>query len=353
MSESIPRNYPSELKSVKNSITAYMNLVDCSDKSPNQIENASFHALDSCFEEIFFVELAGTKSFFKNASRALGALTSLGGSYVLALQKQHYSDLYEALYTPALYELEQLQEQTNEILNSIGTLIDRYSFTMKKVEKVLKTNSTGQFKATQQTFSPLTQVQKFNTKYHSILTNGFGGLVGGSTAVGAWGIVSIIGSASTGTAISSLSGIAATNATLAWFGGGSLAAGGAGMAGGFWVLGGIVAAPLVYFSTKSSYKKADDVKTEKQKLLKELDRFNILKPEASQHLSEIRLKHTDVHNVVNKFVPKLEQALSEFKSNSSFFYKIFGGQMNSAQKAAIKTIEALSLESMTKLGFRS
>ena len=55
----------------------------------------------------------------------------------------------------------------------------------------------------------------------------------------------LLASASTGTAISALSGVAATNATLAWLGGGSLAAGGLGMAGGTAVLGGIVAAPII------------------------------------------------------------------------------------------------------------
>ena len=51
--------------------------------------------------------------------------------------------------------------------------------------------------------------------------------------------------ASTGTAIASLSGAAATNATLAFFGGGSLAAGSLGMAGGTMVLGGLVAGPAL------------------------------------------------------------------------------------------------------------
>ena len=53
-----------------------------------------------------------------------------------------------------------------------------------------------------------------------------------------WG-VSTFAAASTGTAISSLSGAAAWNATLAWLGGGSLAAGGGGMAAGAAVLTGI------------------------------------------------------------------------------------------------------------------
>jgi len=41
--------------------------------------------------------------------------------------------------------------------------------------------------------------------------------------------------------------VAATNATLAWFGGGATAAGGLGMAGGMAVLGGIVAGPVLAF----------------------------------------------------------------------------------------------------------
>ena len=48
----------------------------------------------------------------------------------------------------------------------------------------------------------------------------------------AMGIATTFGVASTGTAISALSGAAATNAALAWLGGGVLAAGGGGMAAG-------------------------------------------------------------------------------------------------------------------------
>ncbi len=53
--------------------------------------------------------------------------------------------------------------------------------------------------------------------------------------------VTALASASTGTAISSLSGAAATNAVLAFLGGGSLASGGGGIAAGAIVLGGITA----------------------------------------------------------------------------------------------------------------
>ena len=62
---------------------------------------------------------------------------------------------------------------------------------------------------------------------------------------GATTFASSVGVASTGTAISGLSGAAATNATLAWLGGGSLATGGGGMALGSIVLGGITVGPAL------------------------------------------------------------------------------------------------------------
>ena len=68
---------------------------------------------------------------------------------------------------------------------------------------------------------------------------------GALAALGAYGAAGALATASTGTAIATLSGAAATNATLAFFGGGSLAAGGLGMAGGTAVLGGLVAGPAL------------------------------------------------------------------------------------------------------------
>ena len=73
------------------------------------------------------------------------------------------------------------------------------------------------------------------------------GLVGGAVSiaaalgapVAAWTLVGTFGTASTGAAIGGLSGAAATSATAAWFGGGSLAVGGLGMAAAPFALTGI------------------------------------------------------------------------------------------------------------------
>lgn len=104
------------------------------------------------------------------------------------------------------------------------------------------------------------------------------GTAGGALAAfGAYGAAQTLAFASTGTAISALSGAAATNATLAFFGGGSLAAGGLGMAGGAVVLGGLVAGPALlvvgFVAGAAADKELEKAKTnqlEAQQIVEEL-----------------------------------------------------------------------------------
>lgn len=72
-----------------------------------------------------------------------------------------------------------------------------------------------------------------------------GGAAGAAAAYASFTAAVTWGTASTGAAISGLSGIAASNAALALLGGGTLAAGGAGVAGGTAMLAGLVAGPAV------------------------------------------------------------------------------------------------------------
>jgi len=94
--------------------------------------------------------------------------------------------------------------------------------------------------------SDLKEVQQIALEMQDVVAGGIASLgAGGLAGMAAYGSVGTLATASTGTAIGSLSGVAATNATLAWLGGGSLASGGLGMAGGTAVLGGIVAGPVL------------------------------------------------------------------------------------------------------------
>lgn len=89
----------------------------------------------------------------------------------------------------------------------------------------------------------------------------------------AMGIATTFGVASTGTAISALSGAAATNAALAWLGGGALAAGGGGMAAGNallalagpigWAIAGValLSSGLLFWKAKSNRERLEDIFT--------------------------------------------------------------------------------------------
>ncbi len=89
----------------------------------------------------------------------------------------------------------------------------------------------------------------------------------------AMGVATTFGVASTGTAISTLSGAAATNAALAWLGGGALAAGGGGMAAGEaflalagpigWAIAGVslVVSGLLFWRSRKSKKQLENVFT--------------------------------------------------------------------------------------------
>lgn len=139
---------------------------------------------------------------------------------------------------------------------------------------------------------------------------------GVSSALGAWALVSTLGTASTGTAIGTLSGVAATNATLAWFGGGALAAGGGGMAAGTAVLGGIVAIPALaivgIFSHVQANKKIKEIEKQMNKIIKSMDQIqeNILKMELIEERSgEILLSLQKTREVFDGELKKVYKSI--------------------------------------------
>lgn len=93
-------------------------------------------------------------------------------------------------------------------------------------------------KLTKERLNWVQQVKKIEENYKKAELKKLGAGVAGAGAgaalaalgpTAAMGVATTFGVASTGTAISSLSGVAATNAALAWLGGGALTAGGGGM----------------------------------------------------------------------------------------------------------------------------
>ncbi len=136
------------------------------------------------------------------------------------------------------------QEKIFILNNSIHAFLDTFT----KIKNVDFADSLGldeikNLKIDQTSFKELKELSNLVL---NVVGGAAAGTAGGAlTAFGAWSAAQTFAAASTGTAISSLSGAASMNATLAFFGGGSLAAGGGGMALGTAVLGGLVAGPAL------------------------------------------------------------------------------------------------------------
>ena len=136
--------------------------------------------------------------------------------------------------------LEELGAEKLFVLNgNIASFLDKFR-RLKNVDfrESEGLNELSKVNIDSKNFDDLEKMTKFAMSLSSGIAAGAAG--GALAAFGAYNAASTFAIASTGTAISSLSGAAASNATLAFFGGGSLAAGGMGVAGGTAVLGGIV-----------------------------------------------------------------------------------------------------------------
>lgn len=156
----------------------------------------------------------------------------------------------------AAQRLDVLRKQCGESLTDLGQVklfvlnhsIDRFLDTFSKIKNVDFSESEGLLEINKlnidhKDFKELAEMTKFSS---SLVQGSVAGVTGGALAAfGAYSAAASFATASTGTAIASLSGAATSNATLAFFGGGSLAAGGLGMAGGVAVLGGLVAGPAL------------------------------------------------------------------------------------------------------------
>lgn len=124
------------------------------------------------------------------------------------------------------------------------------------------------------------------------------GIAGAAAGFAVYGGVMALGAASTGTAISSLAGVAATNATLAAIGGGSLATGGLGMAGGTAILGAAVAGPVLAIAGWAYDSHGDEALSNARKASREVDRAITKLEKAQQQLSSVEDYAVEINDVL-------------------------------------------------------
>lgn len=226
-------------------------------------------------------------------------------------------ELADSRHKKNIARFDETSEKTNKAMDELGALeleilhsFEDFSDTIEKIQ------NRPQFKEYTKDGVRLPRYDKEALENVSIgagiLLGGLGGAAvgtaGGFAAAGATtSAVMALGTASTGTAIASLSGAAATNATLAALGGGALAAGGGGIALGTTILGattlgvGLLVGGVIFNLTGGKLSdKADEAWAQMKKAEKTIDAactyLNDLKSAAIKYtksLTTVRDKYKD------------------------------------------------------------
>lgn len=248
-------------------------------------------------------------------------------------------------------ELDRQRKEVGTALESLGkeklTILNRnvtdFVTTFEKIKNIDFQSSIGleelkNLHIDQNTFQELKELGSFAL---GVAGGAAAGAVGGAlTAVGAYGAAMTFATASTGTAISTLSGVAATNATLAFFGGGSLASGGLGMVGGMYVLGGLLAGPALMVmgmiteaKSKEKLEKALSNKAQADEIVESLNA-------ASVQCSAIRRRTYMFYNLLAHldalFLPQVWK-MQDIVENEGIDYRAYTLESKKAIAAAAST----------------
>lgn len=249
---------------------------------------------------------------------AVAGAAGLGAGVHGAVKMKEANDTQKAAqerHNRNLKRFEQESDRTNREMDSLGTLelsilkdFDQFSETFEKI------HNKPEFKNFAHEKFQIPKYDREELKKASVgagvLLGGLGGAAvgtaGGFAAAGATtAAVMALGTASTGTAIASLSGAAAVNATLAALGGGALAVGGGGMALGSAVLGaatlgvGLLVGGVIFnivggsISDKADEAWAQMLKAEKQisQICQYLQELYVAADQYKTSLSEVRAQY--------------------------------------------------------------
>ena len=272
--------------------------------------------------------------FILGAAAAVAALGGVGSGIHGAAKMKEANDTMKSAdsrHKKNIKRFDNTSEATNKAMDELGALeleilhsFENFSNTIEKIQ------NRPQFKEYKKDGVILPKYDKETLKSVSVgagvLLGGLGGAAlgtaGGFAAAGATtSAVMALGTASTGTAIASLSGAAATNATLAALGGGAIAAGGGGIALGTTILGattlgvGLLVGGVIFNATGNKLSdKADEAWEQMKKAEKTIDTacayLNDLQSAAMKYTTSIkkaRDKYKEIFGYVSYVVNNLKK----------------------------------------------
>lgn len=266
------------------------------------------------------------------AAAAAAGLIGAGAGISGGMKMKEANDTIEAAqsrHRRNISRFKEKQEAATKAMDSLGELELKTLQSFKRFQALIEIiQNRPEFKSYEKNGVHIPPYDKEKIREVSvgaeILLGGLGGAglgtAGGFAASGlTTAAVMALGTASTGTAISTLSGVAATNATLAALGGGSLAAGGGGMALGSLILGGatlgvgLLVGGIIFNLTGSSLSdKADEAWAQMKKAENEIDSI-------CPYLDDLK-------NIAERYNAALIKVKNIYDSHIKLLYSIFNSQ---------------------------
>lgn len=254
---------------------------------------------------------------------------------------------YEQIFKQVTRKSEDLYKQRKETAEKVIQICENYINVLANSPKEFD-KSISEFKVEYAQFTQLARQIEIEAKKHEAIN---GSLTGAGAAAGvgvaafgptaAIAIATTFGTASTGTAISALSGAAAMNAALAWLGGGAIAVGGGGMAAGNallalagpigWTIGGVALAGGAFLAHQKNAEVAEKATYETTKIQAETSKLKTADLEIDK-LTQLTQQHTI--GVKEQLKLLLEKAPKD--------YKQFTKEQKQVLAALINNIQSLS-----------
>lgn len=265
--------------------------------------------------------------FILGVGAAVAGIAGIGNGISGGIKMKEAKDTLDAAeykHKQNMKRFEEKSDSTNKQMDALGKLeLDILSSFEKFSDILEKIQNRPCFKGYHKDGVSLPDYDGEKLKEVSVgagvLLGGLGGAAigtaGGFAAAGATTTaVMALGTASTGTAISTLSGVAATNATLAALGGGAMSVGGGGVALGTTVLGaatlgvGLLVGGVIFNVTGSSLSdKADEAWGQMKEAEKKIDKICSYLNELSSVAGQYRNSIATVEKVYQKYFKELKR----------------------------------------------
>jgi hypothetical protein len=244
-----------------------------------------------------------------NEAKEIGERAQNRHSYAVSELKADWEATNELAEEYGQLQLDVMMTTVGRFLDFIERNIGKAKQSEKEFLEGLEGISVQQIKEYKAAAVEAEQFFNGGTKALGAAAAGYGGAMSLATSVGV---------ASTGTLIGGLSGAAAWNATLAWLGGGSLAAGGGGMALGSLVLGGITVGPAVLIGGFVLAGEAEKALTKASEYNAEVNTAIAKIEAAKDFMQQVRRRITELQGVFECLNKSAILGLEELESLPSF-----------------------------------